>query len=90
MKCTATYFLYIGSQPEDLSKIADRIAIFGNGRILKNVEAGTPLKEILSQASQRKTVSQEERAIAADTQAVFRANHLHLDGVDEISFAVYS
>ena len=82
-------FLYTGSQPEDLSKIADRIAIFGNGRILKNVEAGTPLKEILSQASQRKTVSQEERAIAADTQAVFRANHLHLDGVDEISFAVY-
>lgn len=82
-------FLYIGSQPEDISRIADRVAIFGNGRILKNVEAGTSLQEILEKAAAGKFAAQKERTLAADSQAVFRGVKLRLAGVEEVSFSVH-
>lgn len=82
-------FLYIGSQPEDLSQIADRIAIFGNGRVLKTVETGASLQSLLENASSGKVVTEEDRPLLAGTQPVFRADEVSFDGVENISFSVY-
>lgn len=82
-------FLYIGSQPEDISNVADRIAIFGNGRILKNVEKDASLREILDNSSPVKAATYENGSHELGAQAVFRSEKLCLEGVEEISFSVY-
>ena len=82
-------FLYIGSQPEDLSRIADRICIFGNGRILKSVEKDTSLQAILEKTAGINWTATQIRALDADASAVLRVDGLSLDTMENLCFDVY-
>lgn len=83
-------FLYIGSQPEDLSRIADRICIFGNGRILKTVERVEELSDILEKTAGIPCAAKDTGLREAGTLPVLRVQGLSLDSVENLSFDVYA
>lgn len=82
-------FLYISSHPEDLTKIADRVAVFGNGRVLKTAEGRASLQDILDNAARGDVLLKENLSGTAGTVPLFRAEGLRLDGTETISFSVY-
>ncbi len=83
-------FLYIGSQPEELSRIADRVCIFGNGRILKTVEKGMSLPEILEKTAGIQWAAKQTDALKAGSSAVLHAKELSLDSMEGLSFDIYA
>ena len=90
-QCTAEgfSFLYIGSQPEDLSRIADRISIFGNGRILKTVETAPELPDVLGKIAGKPCGAKDAHLPEAGTPPVLRVRELSLDSMENLSFDVY-
>lgn len=83
-------FLYIGSQPEELSQIADRICIFGSGRILKSVERVEELPDILEKIAGVPCDAKDTELPEVGTPPVLRATGLSMDSMDDLSFDVYA
>ena len=83
-------FLYIGSQPEDLSRIADRISIFGSGRILKTVETAAELPGVLEKIAGIPSGTKDTHPAGAGTPPVLRVQGLSLDAMENLSFDVYA
>lgn len=82
-------FLYISSQPEDLSRIADRICIFENGRILKTLEKGAPIQEIVEKTAGFNRRAAQTPALEPDASTVLRVEGLSLDSMQQLSFDVH-
>ena len=83
-------FLYVGSQPEDLSRIAHRISIFGNGRILKTVETAAELPGVLEKIAGIPCGARDAHLPGAGTPPVLRVRDLSLDSMKNLSFDVYA
>ena len=83
-------FLYISSLPEDLSRIADRISIFGNGRILKNVETAAELPNILEKIAGTPCGTKDTPLSKVATPPVLQVQGLSLDSMENLSFDVYA
>lgn len=91
-QCTADgfSFLYIGSQPEDLCRISDRISIFAGGRILKTVESGQALRDILEKTPGIHAGTREAGTPEPGTEPILRARGLTLDTMEDLSFQVHA
>ena len=83
-------FLYVSSQPEDLSRIADRISVFGNGRILKTVETGAELSDVLEKIAGIPCGAKDADLLEAGTPPVLQVKGLSLDSMENLSFHVYA
>lgn len=80
-------FLYVGFHPEEVADIADRVALFSNGRILKTVSPEDALQHIqnLGQAVPQKASGSYN---PESEPAAFRGEKLSLEGMRELSFSV--
>lgn len=80
-------FLYVGFHPEEIADIADRVALFSNGRILKTIYPKDVLQHVQNagQAAPRKV----QGSYAPKSEpAVFRGEKLTLEGMRELSFSI--
>ena len=82
-------FLYIGSQPEDLYGIADRISVFSNGCILKTVEEKDSLQEILDNTRIQEEIPDSYNNSESDGAAILRVENLALGNMEALSFQLH-
>ena len=81
-------FLYIDTQPEDMAQIADRIAFFEDGRILKTAGNKEQMWEILESLEAEKETARPSGLPETENRPVFRAQKLSFIGEKAVNFSV--